>query len=448
MELFRTDFYQMSMCMAYFVLNQHNDKVAFEAFVRNINPKVNPNKTHYLFMGNEEVCRYIETVREELLNLNKVMDLFCEIVLPKVHPALRNTYRRGIVNLIKADKICTDFAVNVYPNGGIVKPNVPVFQYVGPKWIGQLLETRICLLINSKTGLYTRGGELETYGLVFPSRNHLATFDAYSASLEKKAEEIRNSTGAILLEAGYRRAPSDEVASQASVLAIKHGWHGTSNVGAYLDGLISLDKIGGTMAHSFIMSHRDEVEAFRNWDYVWPHSTMLIDTYDCVEAAKKLVQNNIRPAEVRIDCDPLDKLNEDVRKVFQMANWNEIRSFLSGDIDAAKLGNMHHIIFHKCMVGTKYVNHGIAENINCGFVYKIMQVTDKMGTYYPEKKANGKTHKSGLKNVHINKNGQIVISKCNKICSFSTELRSVKAMVRRTMKDMREIGNGKKTNKR
>jgi len=403
--------------MAYFMLNQHNDSVVFEAFARKINPMVNPNETHYKFAGHWEVYDYICQVRDELCYMNDVMDLFCEIVLLKVHPALRNTYRKHIKFLIDTNQIRTDFEVNIYPDDGIVKPYVPVFQYVGPKWIGQLLETRICLLINGKTGLNTNPNS-KAKGLVYPSREELKAFDDYSASLERMANQIRNSTASILLEAGYRRAPSDEVANHASVLALKHRWHGTSNVGAYLDGLVPLDKIGGTMAHSFIMSHRDEVEAFRNWDRVWPNSTMLIDTYDCVEAAKKLVANNIRPAEVRIDCDPLDRLNEDVRKVFHNANWNEIRSFLSGDIDAQKLGNMHHITFHKCMIGTKYVNHGIAEDINCGFVYKLMRVTDDYGTFCPEKKANGKTHKNDLKRVRINENNQIVVAKTYSISPF------------------------------
>lgn len=44
----------------------------------------------------------------------------------------------------------------------------------------------------------------------------------------------------------------------------------------------------------------------------------------------------------------------------------------------------------------------------------------------------------------------VAMEQCLKIIEMNSmpELRSLKAMMRRTMKDMREIGNGKKTSKR
>ena len=420
MQLFHTDFYQMSMGLAYFILNQHNDNVVFEAFVRKINPKVNPDETHYKFKGNDYINEYIDIIKIELQDMNKVMDLFCQIVLPKVNPALQNIYRKKIQKLVNNKQIETKFVVNIYPDNGIVKPYVPVFQFIGPRWIGQLFETRICLLINSKTG-YNTNQKSKAYDLIYPSRIGLNIFDAYVKSLHNMAEDLRNSSGVVTLEAGYRRAPSDEVANVASKIAIEHGWQGTSNVGAFLNGLVPLERIGGTMAHSYIMGHRNETQAYFDWDMVWPHSTMLIDTYDCVLAAKKLVENNIIPAEVRIDCDPLDKLNEAVQKVFHDAELNQIGSFLSGDLDIEKLSRMHHIPFQKCMIGTKYVNHGIAEDINCGFVYKLMRVTDLEGTFYPIKLSIGKTHRNGLKDVTV-VNKQIVVKQADHFHDFKRNL--------------------------
>jgi len=126
--------------------------------------------------------------------------------------------------------------------------------------------------------------------------------------LRKKAREYRTSTKKILLEAAFRRAPSLRYAKDASRIALEEGWNGTSNLAAFFDYLCPLDLVGGTMAHSFVMSHRDEFEAYMLWNRVFPNSTFLIDTYDVMNAVEFFVRNKIKPSAVRIDSDPLGQL--------------------------------------------------------------------------------------------------------------------------------------------
>jgi len=190
MELFRTDFYQLSMCLAYFMLDMHNDQVVFEGFCRSINPKVNLDGTHYRFDGEDEIREFIQEIKNELRDINNVINLFSKIVLPKVHISLRNTYHEKLKHLARFSGINTRFIVNIYPNGGVLKPYVPFFQYVGPRWIGQLIETRICLLSNSKTGL-TTNHDPRAYDIVYPSRGGLDEFNSYAESLSRKAKAIQ-----------------------------------------------------------------------------------------------------------------------------------------------------------------------------------------------------------------------------------------------------------------
>jgi len=404
MELFRTDFYQLSMMLAYIVLDMHNDRVGFEGFVRKIDPNVNPDKTHYVFEGNR-VESFMQSVKEELASIGRIKDMLCEIVLPKVHPSLRNHYRK----LIKQAALNAEFEYRILPSGSVLKPLVPAFQFLGPRWLGQLIETRVCLTMNGATGWATNrknDGSYDIEKIIYPCRDGVSDFDQYMLNLENRAFAIRNATSAILLEAAYRRAPSDEAANEASRIAIKTGWDGTSNVGAYLDGLVPLDKIGGTMAHSFVMGHRSELEAFENWNFVWPNSTLLIDTYDTANAARLIAEHGIGCAEVRIDSDPLSELSMQVKKTLPHKGL-----FLSGDLDEEKLAHLHHIPYHKCMVGTKYVNGDRgASSVNAGFVYKLVEVEDHAGVFYPAKKAVGKTNHPGLKKVFV-KDGRIIVNK-------------------------------------
>jgi integrase len=58
----------------------------------------------------------------------------------------------------------------------------------------------------------------------------------------------------------------------------------------------------GTQAHSWIMAHEDELEAFRNFLDVFPeHSTLLVDTYDVRAAIYKIIALDRKPGGVRLD---------------------------------------------------------------------------------------------------------------------------------------------------
>ena len=60
--------------------------------------------------------------------------------------------------------------------------------------------------------------------------------------------------------------------------------------------------VSGTMAHSWVMSFRHEIEAFRAYLALFgERTTVLIDTYDTLAATHAIVRAGLRPGSVRLD---------------------------------------------------------------------------------------------------------------------------------------------------
>lgn len=397
------------MVFAYVVEGLNKQKTGFEGFVRHVKPIINPNKNFYIFDGEIQVKEYMETIRKELRD-----PILCDTIIELVSPKITAKNKEELIAKFRKNwnEIDVDFEYSVIPNGSIVFPLVPVFQYSGDKMIGQMIETYVTNIYNGRTGLatlkYLEGTNNSTVtveelnwleGIINSDESALAK---YASVLDETAKKFRKSTNKILLEAAFRRAPNFESAKIASLIAIKNGWNGTSNVSTVLAGDLDDSKIGGTMAHSWVMCFKNEDDAYKVWDKIFPGTTMLIDTYD-VERAAKSIKSMIdageitAPKEVRIDSDPLDVYARKVNDIFD----GGVNIYVSGDMDVEKFEsfNSEGVPYSKAMAGTKYVyaDETVAK-LNCGFVYKIVQYTDENGIIIkPEKKATGKSNYAGLK---------------------------------------------------
>jgi len=404
----QTDFYQFTMAYAYLVSGKANQTTGFESFIRHIKPAVADDNNFYIFKGEQGVHDFMKIVKDEF-NSPDFFDKFWEIFEPK----FKERNKVGIYYLMakKAfDEMDKNFEYTVVPDGTKVYPMVPVFQFKGSKMIGQMIETPITNIVNGQTGQKSFETffpkDTESIERIHSIMNGIVPPD-YTGMLKERAIEYRSATSKILLEAGFRRAPNFALAFQASLIAIENGWDGTSNTALF--GTIDIEKIGGTMAHAFIMAFEFEIDAFKAWDAIFPGSTMLIDTYDTINAVKMLVENNIIPVAVRIDSDPIEKLARGVRKILDEAGWTEVKIFLSGDITPEKLiqWEKDDVPFDMVMAGTKYVNLDVMANVNAGFVYKIVEYEEDGKRFFPFKKAFGKSNYPGLKTVTVDSDGDI-----------------------------------------
>jgi nicotinic acid phosphoribosyltransferase len=419
--LLKNDYYQLSMCVAYILLDQANQKAGFEGFVRRINSKINPDQDLYYFGGNKEANELLETAKTEIQD-PEFLETFISLVETKLPEDKRDLYIRLIRD--KWEYLDKDFHYTVYPENAKLFPYVPAVQFYGAKWIGQLLETPLINTINGKTGFNTLdrldgfdSEEEKDYLKTIMGgnfQNNNSYFNTYRQELSIRAKEYRDSTSKMLFEAGYRRACGFDASWLATQIALTEGWDGTSNTSIMFDNRTWTDytteekrlvKIGGTIAHSFIMSHPTQLEALFNWNLIYPNSTILSCTYDVMECLELMIKYNIKPAMVRIDVNPLADLARQVRDRLDSVGWSDVKIFLSGDLTPEKLRKFEEdgVPFDACMAGTSYVNVGGTDKVNAEFVYKLVEFEKDGKTFYPEKKANGKDSKAGLKYVEYSK---------------------------------------------
>lgn len=420
-KLLSTDFYQIPMALAYILTDKGDETTGFESFYRRPKKEVN-TKPFYIFSGKENIDKLMSTVREELED-PEFVETFLGLIMPKVNAEKRKEFEIIVRDFMNNSS--KDFEYSVYPEGSILHPFVPAFQFKGPKWIGQLLETPVTNIINGQTGLMTKsflGENNKTMLDIVNGNSETKEAKAYIQKIKDRAVEFRNSTSKILLDASFRRAPGYWISAEASKIAIDSGWDGTSHVGAFFDkDEITMDNIGGTMAHAFIMSFEVELDAFKAWDRIFPGAPILVDTYDTIEAVKTLIENNIKPESVRIDSGDMRIVCREVRSILDDAGWTSVGIYISGDMTPELLRSFEEegVPFDKAMAGTKYVNIDEGAEVNGGFVYKVVEYTTKDGRrILPEKKAEGKTNYPGLKLVTFIDN-DIIISAENDDFGYS-----------------------------
>jgi nicotinate phosphoribosyltransferase len=403
--IFNTDYYQLTMMVAYMLEGKANDKSGFELFIRRVHGNLNPDKTHYVMDCHDVAVALIEQVKEEMKDKNESFNLFWDLIAHKTNPKFKEELS------LKWASLDTEFSYNVLADGDAILPFVPVVQISGPRWIGQLLET---VITNKLNGIIGRASYLKFNDVPHEEEESINNImfkpesdehsDYILLEVGSRLEEYRDATSTMLFEASFRRAPTYEIAGKVAKMAVDgYDWNGTSNVGAKFDYGVDINKIGGSCAHAFIMSFDTELEAFKAWYSVYPDSTMLVDTYDTMNAIKMLIEHNIKPLAIRIDSGVLHEEAVEARAILNDAGWTDVKIYLSGDITPEYLIEMHenNVPFDMCMAGTKLVNIGLMKNVNAGFVYKLVEYTDATGkVVYPVKKSSSKGSIPSLKQVH------------------------------------------------
>ena len=290
-----TDLYQLNMLQAYLDRGETRTAV-FEFFIRRL-----PAQRGFLLAA----------------GLEQALDFLTELrVTPDELDWLKGTGRFGENLLDYLAGLSFTGDVHALPEGTAFFAEEPILRITAPLPEAQLVETR---LIN------------------------ILQFQTMVAS--KAARMMLAAPGKQLVDFGFRRAHGAEaglLAARASYIA---GFAGTATV---LAGKQFGIPIFGTMAHSYIQVHADEVEAFENFARARPDRlTLLIDTYDSEAAARKIVAlaprlqaDGISIGAVRIDSGDLIELSKKVRHILDEGGLREVNIFVSGGIDENDLLRM------------------------------------------------------------------------------------------------------------
>jgi nicotinate phosphoribosyltransferase len=206
--------------------------------------------------------------------------------------------------------------VDAMPEGTVFFPDEPILRVTAPIREAQLVESRVMNLLHYQTVVAS-----------------------------KAARIVLEAPGALLVDFGLRRAHGAEAAlcsARASYLA---GFSGTATLAA---GIRFDIPVYGTMAHSYVQAHENEIQAFEDFARSQPaNTTLLIDTYDTERAARKVVdlarrlaRDGITVKAVRIDSGDLGEHARRVRRIFDDGGLRHITIFASGNLDEYRIRDL------------------------------------------------------------------------------------------------------------
>jgi nicotinate phosphoribosyltransferase len=193
------------------------------------------------------------------------------------------------------------------PEGTPVFPDEPLLEVQAPLPVAQLAET------------------------VIMNQVHMQTVLASKAYRVKRAAGNRT-----VADFGLRRMHGVDAGLKAARAFHIAGIDGTSNV---LAGQVYGVPVTGTMAHSYIQAHDDELEAFRAFAELYPETVLLVDTYDTLEGVRKVVRlagelgEDFAVRALRLDSGDLGQLAKATRKILDQAGLSQVEILASGGLD-------------------------------------------------------------------------------------------------------------------
>ena len=290
-----TDDYQLTMLAAYRAGGVEAEAV-FEFFVRRL-----PRERNFLVAaGLEQALDWLEQAAFTPAELEFL--------------AAGRRFDAGFLDWLAGWRFTGD--VHALPEGTLFFADEPVLRVTAPICEAQLVESR---LIN------------------------LLQLPILVAS--KAARCVLAAGGRRLVDFGMRRAHGAEAALLAARAAYLAGFDATATVEAGRRFGIPLS---GTMAHSFVLAHAREVDAFLGFARCHPkNAVFLIDTWDtergagrAVEAARVLAAEGIAVRAVRLDSGDVASLAKSVRRILDEGGFPGIGIFASGNLDEREVARL------------------------------------------------------------------------------------------------------------
>lgn len=287
------DLYELTMLQAYQREGLHGEAV-FSLYVRQL-----PETRNYLLAcGLEHCLRYLETLRfgAEAIEYLSTFDEFADDFLDWL-ARLR-------------------FTGDVYavPEGTPVFAEEPILEVAAPLPEAQVVETFLMNQIHVQTVLAS-----------------------------KAARVVAAARGRAVVDFGLRRMHGADAGVKAARAFHIAGVDATSNV---LAGRLYGVPVTGTMAHSYVQAHDDEMDAFRAFATLYPDTILLVDTYDTLEGVRRVVRLAEEMGErfavrgIRLDSGDLVALASRAREILDSAGLRDVRIFASGGLDDQEIARI------------------------------------------------------------------------------------------------------------
>jgi nicotinate phosphoribosyltransferase len=289
------DLYQITMSYAYWKNGMADHQSVFHLFYRKA-----PFKGSYsVFCGLDLVVDLIDNFKFDDDDITWMRSLTGSDEKP--------LFEEDFLSYLKDFKLDVD--IDALPEGTVAFPNTPMVRVKGNIIACQLLETPLLNTVNFDTLVATKAARICTAA-----------------------------KSSAVFEFGLRRAQAADAGMRASRAAWIAGCTGTSNIlAAQMYGIPAK----GTHAHSWIMSHDNELDAFLKYGMAMPgNCVLLVDTYDteqgvkkAIEAGKEIEANGGTLMGIRLDSGDLLELSKISRKLLNQAGFKHTKIIASNDLD-------------------------------------------------------------------------------------------------------------------
>jgi nicotinate phosphoribosyltransferase len=283
-----TDHYELTMAQGYFLQDRQDSQATFDYFFRK-----NPFQGGYvIFAGLGDLLEVLENLRFEPEALQYLQSI-----------GFRDNFLRYLRDF--------RFQASIYapPEVEVVFPNEPILRVEGTLVEAQIIESLVLNILN------------------------------FQSLIATKASRIRQVAGERkFIDFGMRRAQGLG-AIHASKAAIIGGADSTSNVySGFAFGL----QTTGTMAHSWVQSYEQELDAFRDFARSYPDKcVLLVDTYDTLKSGipnaisigKEMREHGHELYGVRLDSGDLSYLSKQARQMLDEAGMEGVKILVSNQLD-------------------------------------------------------------------------------------------------------------------
>lgn len=357
------DLYELTMAQCYFK-ERKSAWATFDLFIR----PTQTGRCFYLAAGLEDIALFLKDLKFSEDSLDYLVK--------------ERSFTPEFLDYLKDFKFCGD--LSALEEGTVFFANEPVIRVTAPIIEAQIIESALLNTINLQTTIASKA-----------ARVVLAAQDrpVYDFSL--------------------RRTQGPDAALKAARSSYIAGCSGTSNC---LAGFLYKIPIAGTMAHSFVMSFKNELEAFRVFAENFPDgSILLVDTYDNIKGiknaiivAKELGKSGHQLKAIRLDSGNLTRTSILARRLLDKEGLSYVKIFASGNLDEYKIQNL-------IKRGARIDSFGVGTNMGVStdapysdVIYKLCEVADSENKFLPTMKlSQGKVTYPGRKQVFRirNRNG-------------------------------------------
>jgi nicotinate phosphoribosyltransferase len=292
-----SDLYELTMAASYH-REDLNRPAVFELFVRHLPP----HRSWLMAAGVGPALRLVSEMRfgeAELAYLDEI------------------GFERDFLDYLSGFRFGGEIAA--MPEGTLCFADEPLVRVTGPRIEAQLLETLLLNQVNFQTMVATK-----------------------AARVVLAAGGGEPGHGERVIDFSPRRDHGIDAAMKVARCAAIAGCAGTSNVAAAQRyGLSAM----GTMAHSYVLSFRAELEAFRAFLRAFPdRGILLVDTYEigkgvtaAIEAAREC---GVPLRGVRIDSGDLEACARRARELLDEAGMSQTEIIVSGDLEEVRIAEL------------------------------------------------------------------------------------------------------------